>query len=226
MPGNLQKLSLGFPIAVSILFHIFILTAVNPYTARPFRSIGIKVRLEVQAHGSDGRVLGAITPKSIKVAPLASQSKESPPSRTARRAVILSTVDFGLQPELSQPDLLDDGHHELLGLFSLHIPKSPDKYFSANEVDIRAEPIGDLIPFGLAPEALGSTRSYLKIRLLIDETGKVTQLDVLDSFPKGFLESTAPDYLREVIFLPARINGQTVKSQKIIELSYSPVSDS
>ena len=107
----------------------------------------------------------------------------------------------------------------------LSLPKVPDKYFSAGEVDIRAEPMIDLIPPGVERSETTAGPGRLKLRLLIDELGKVTSIEVLASYPPGFLEDSALPYIREILFAPARLNSMAVKSEKIIEIAYSPDAD-
>jgi outer membrane biosynthesis protein TonB len=80
----------------------------------------------------------------------------------------------------------------------------------------------DLIPPGIDQSGATAGPGRLKLRLLIDELGKVTSIEVLASWPPGFLEDSALPYIREILFAPARLNSMAVKSEKIIEIAYSP----
>ena len=162
-------------------------------------------------------------PQVDKAARPYSQKRESVSSRPARRAVLIPNTDFGAHLDLNSVTNSALAKNAQ-GLFSLHIPATQERYFSATEVDIRAEPFADLIALEerakLDSSALTSGR--VRMRLLIDETGRVTDVEVLDASPPEILNVVVPAYILSVGFSPARINNIAVKSQKIIEFVIDP----
>ena len=98
---------------------------------------------------------------------------------------------------------------------------APDKWYSASEVDVRAEPLTDIrlhYPEGLRESVTGKVR----VRLFIDEGGVVRKLQIAASEPPGLFDEVAKRGWENVRFSPARKNGAAVKSQKLIELTYGP----
>ena len=205
---------------VSLLLHLSLISAVKPHVAKPFRSVGLAGRLAVEVSGGSGQTLTTPTPQNRKAAAAVSQQKESLSAQNARRAVLIPLFDFSARPDPGDPSQTRDGHWDW-GLASLNLPQVPDRYFSAGEVDIRAEPVVDLIP----PEAnqpKGRQSGRLKLRLLIDEFGTVTSIEIMESVPFGFTEDSVPAFIKGVLFNPARLNSLAVKSEKIIVIDYAP----
>ena len=212
----------GF-IGISFLIHLLLIGAARPHPPHPFRSIGLSAQLAVVAGQGPGAVLvGRIS--QVDKAPIPrAQSLESVPPRRPRRAVLIPDTNFGAHLNLNSEPSPEEGQAEL-GLVSLNIPAVQEKYFSSAEVDIRAEPFGDLVSSEARSrlDAPGAPSARLKMRLLIDETGKITSLEILEAFPPEVLELIAPDYVLSVGFAPARINDLAVKSQKIVEFIVAP----
>lgn len=102
----------------------------------------------------------------------------------------------------------------------LELP-APDKWYLASEVDVRAEPITEIrlrYPPGLTERITGTVR----VRVFIDEGGVVRKLQIAASNPPGLFDEEAKQGWQDVRFSPARRKGVAVKSQKLIELTYSP----
>jgi protein TonB len=98
---------------------------------------------------------------------------------------------------------------------------APDKWYTASEVDTRAEPITDIhlrYPANLTERVVGKVR----VRVFIDEGGVVRKLLIAGSDPPGLFDEAAKQVWQDVRFSPARKNGAPVKSQKLIELNYVP----
>lgn len=214
------RTSVLFYIGLSLSLHLGLIIAVKPHVAQPFRSVGLAAKLAIAEPGGSGQMLVTLTPQNRKALASASQSKESLPMRKARRAVLIPQLEFGRQADWGSPSLRPEGESEW-ALASLNIPQVPDRFFSAAEVDIRAEPLGNLIPPGIDQSEAGMTPGRLRLRLLIDEFGVVAGVEVVESFPPGFLEKAMVRHVRNMLFNPARLNGIAVKSEKIIEITTS-----
>ena len=62
----------------------------------------------------------------------------------------------------------------------------------------------------------------LLVAVIVDEGGVVRKLQIAESEPPGLFDEAAKLGWQDVRFLPARLNGVAVKSQKLIELNYTP----
>ena len=216
-------LRLAFFIGLSILIHLCLIGAARPHPPHPFRSIGLSARLAVEPDRGPGTVLVGRIAQVDKAPRPSAQTQESVPQRRPRRAVLIPNTDFGAQLDLNSAPSPAEGKAET-GLFSLGIPAVQEKYFSASEVDIRAEPFSDLVSAQARTmlDSPAAAPGRLKMRLLIDETGKVTSVEILEAFPPEILQLVAPEYILNIGFAPARINDLAVKSQKIVEFIVDP----
>ena len=101
----------------------------------------------------------------------------------------------------------------------------PTHYFSASEVDSRAEPI-EVLPL-VYPEGPYMRRvpGKVKLRVFINELGAIDAVDVLEADPPQTFEQAALDALLNTRFKPARLLGQPVKSVKTLEIRFDPFQD-
>ena len=98
----------------------------------------------------------------------------------------------------------------------------PDKWYTAAEVDVRAEPIGDVsVDY---PEELEGSGIPGRVRLLlfIDERGVVQRMRITESEPARVFDKAALRAWTGVTFSPAKKSGVAVKSQKLLELDFRP----
>ena len=96
-----------------------------------------------------------------------------------------------------------------------------DKWYSAAEVDTRAEPLD---PVRLSyPQVAGSrTSGRVQLALFIDEEGLVRKAQVLEARPQRIFDDAAIRAWTEVRFTPALKYGQPVKSEKLLEIEFMP----
>ena len=97
----------------------------------------------------------------------------------------------------------------------------PDKWHTAQEVDVRAEP---LTPVNLVyPEHFASrTRGRVRIALFIDEQGWVRKAQVLASEPERLFDAVAIEAWQDVRFSPAQKGDVPVKSEKLLQIDFTP----
>jgi len=99
---------------------------------------------------------------------------------------------------------------------------APDKWYSAAEVEVRAEPLNGVrlrYPDNLAGQPIAGK---VRVRLFIDEGGIVRRIQIAASEPAGVFDEAARLGWQDVRFSPARKGGVAVKSQKLIELTFQP----
>jgi periplasmic protein TonB len=97
-----------------------------------------------------------------------------------------------------------------------------DKWFTAEEVDVRAEPLGQIdLEY---PDELEGTRLRGRVYLLlhIDERGVVRNMRVTQADPPKLFDAAAMRAWKDVRFSPAQKAGAAVKSQKLLELAFTP----
>lgn len=97
-----------------------------------------------------------------------------------------------------------------------------EKYFTARELDVRAEPINevDLVYPVKAYEMRMPGR--VVVRILINEHGAVDGASVVEAAPPGVFEEAALAATQALLFRPAQKHGRGVKSQKTIEVTFDP----
>ncbi|MBI3044843.1 MAG: energy transducer TonB [Betaproteobacteria bacterium] len=97
-----------------------------------------------------------------------------------------------------------------------------DEYYTARELDVRAEPLNDvdLVYPRLAYQS--RVRGKVTLRILINERGGLDGVSVLAAEPRGLFEEAALTATRALQFSPALKHGRRVKSQKTIEVAFDP----
>jgi protein TonB len=98
----------------------------------------------------------------------------------------------------------------------------PDKWYTAKELEVRAEPLSDIqLDY---PQELEDTGipGRVQIVLFIDERGIVRRTAIVESEPAKLFDKAAVRAWVDVKFSPARKGGVAVKSQKLLELSFQP----
>jgi TonB family protein len=104
---------------------------------------------------------------------------------------------------------------------------SPVRYFRNNEVDVPATPISRA-PLILPEHAYFSRlHGSVKARIFISEEGAVESVHILEVKPvSGIFEEAAMEALRQVVYAPALIAQQPVKTEKVIQVIFNPYEES
>lgn len=98
----------------------------------------------------------------------------------------------------------------------------PDKWFTAPELDVRAEPLtaAELV---YPPELLRSAPvGRVRILLFIDERGIVRKSQIAAGASEALFVEAATNAWKNVRFSPAEKNGVAVKSQKLLQMEFLP----
>jgi TonB family protein len=97
-----------------------------------------------------------------------------------------------------------------------------EKWYAAEELDVLATPIGE-VHLDYPEELEGSGMAgRVQLRLFIDERGVVRRMQVVEAEPKRFFDRAAMRAWKDVRFSPAQKAGTAVKSQKLLELAFTP----
>jgi TonB family protein len=105
------------------------------------------------------------------------------------------------------------------------IPAPLIKYYKSSEVDVRAEPI-HLAPLNY-PKGISSSHisGVVKLRVYINETGKIDDIQVEESSLGKSFEEAARQTILNSSFAPAIKDGINVKSQKLLEVTFEPIEE-
>jgi TonB family protein len=119
-----------------------------------------------------------------------------------------------LQPQRPEPPAQQGGNPDAPRL------PTPDRWYTASELDVRAEP---LTPVEFAyPPKLERLIARVEIALFIDERGEVRKAEVLSAEPEKLFDEAALNGWRNVRFSPAMRHGVAVKSQKLVQVDFQP----
>src|SRR5829696_4246417 len=99
---------------------------------------------------------------------------------------------------------------------------APIQYLKSSEVDERAVPIE--LPALIYPEFayLNRLPGVVRLRVFISGDGQVVRTDVVDAAPDGQFEQAAIEAVEKTRFHPARKDGRSVASQKLVEIDFQP----
>lgn len=100
------------------------------------------------------------------------------------------------------------------------LPPAPD-YLAAGQLDPGPTPLSEIEPE--YPEAAGSLRGAVILRLLISDQGVVDDVSVVRAAPEGVFDAAAVAAFRAATFSPGRVLGVPVKSQLTIEVAFTPL---
>lgn len=105
---------------------------------------------------------------------------------------------------------------------AIDLPLPLDAYFSADDVDTRAQPSNDVLLFYPLNAYKRKISGAVKMTLLINERGGLDKVIVVDATPPGIFEEAALEAVGKLQFTPALRGGRQVKSRKTIEVVFDP----
>lgn len=98
-------------------------------------------------------------------------------------------------------------------------------YWHVNEVDVRAEPVNEVLLRYPWLEYRRRLAGVVRFTLYINAEGRLDKVELIDADPPGHFEEAALDAVTKLQFSPARKNGRSVKSRKTIEVVFDPNDD-
>lgn len=104
----------------------------------------------------------------------------------------------------------------------VELPFPFDVYYSASEVDVRAQPANEVSLVYPWVEYKLRVSGVVQLTLLINEHGGLDKVTVIDATPPGVFEEAALAAVNKLQFTPALKNGQPVKSRKTIDVVFDP----
>lgn len=95
-------------------------------------------------------------------------------------------------------------------------------YYTAKQLDEYPRPLAAIELRYPRRAAEANVGGKVMLLLLIDETGRVDEVSVVEATPAGWFEEAAIEAFREVRFAPGKRAGRAVKSRVLITVGYDP----
>jgi len=206
VPPVTRKLIIG--LAVSAAVHLLIVLGISPRNANYVPPLPLQVELRREAPPERA---GLLTTQQSS-ARFAERDAVTPAAASAQHPVPLpAAATSGTQSAL--PPLANA---------PLQLPLPLDKYYTAREVDVRAEQINEvnLVYPQLAYQM--RVKGKVVLRIFINEQGDIDDVVILQASPTGTFEETALTATLALRFKPAIKDGRNVKSLKTIEVTFDP----
>lgn len=92
------------------------------------------------------------------------------------------------------------------------------KYYSARELDVYPAPLAPLL--GNLQPAAARTNGYALLAIMLDATGTVTQVRLLEAEPADLFGDDGVKSIASTRFTPALKNGRAVKARIIVRIDY------
>jgi len=145
-------------------------------------------------------------PKPVPPAP---EERASPPAPAAPDAAPLvpSAPNPAPQPSSALP--------------AVNVPLLVDPtYYTAKQLDVQPRALAAINPV-YPPDAVArGTAGWVVLKLKLDESGNVQDVEVSDASPPGVFDQSALDAFRNAHFAPAQKDGRMVKSLMQIKVRY------
>lgn len=100
--------------------------------------------------------------------------------------------------------------------------EAPVRYLRSSDVHERATPI-EMAPLVYPEKAyINRIPGTVRMRVYISDAGGVDAAEIVSASPAGHFETAAIEAVRRTRFKPARKDGRTVPSQKVVEVNFDP----
>lgn len=105
---------------------------------------------------------------------------------------------------------------------AVELPFPFQAYFSARDLDVRAEPANDVLLYYPLLAYHRRLSGVVRMTLYINEQGALDRATVDEATPAGVFDESAQEAVNRLLFHPALKNGRPVKSRKTIEVVFDP----
>ena len=96
-------------------------------------------------------------------------------------------------------------------------------HYAARDLDVYPQPLNRIEPVYPQPALAGEIGGSVTLLLLIDESGRVTDVSVVDASPQDVFEESALRSLTATAYSPAQKNGHAVRSRILVKIDYDPI---
>ena len=138
------------------------------------------------------------------------------------------------EPEFPSGDIAEVSHQAFVGIAKVDSQVASDApdtspaielpieelYFRSSDLDQQPYLLTSVALSYLPHALLNEIEGWVRLLLMIDETGQIRHLEVLEGSPPGEFEEAAVAAFRFAPFSPGRRGGEAVKSRMIIKLEF------
>ena len=154
--------------------------------------------------------------RSTLAAPATPQFRRVPPGQAhvpplpelvetpAPAAQVFSAADLSPEPEAAIASLPDPVH------------------YAAKELDVYPQPLIHIEPVYPQAALAGEIGGSVTLLILIDESGRVTDVSVVDASPEDVFEESARRAVAGGAYSPAQKDGRAVRSRILVKFDYDP----
>jgi periplasmic protein TonB len=158
----------------------------------------------------------AVMKRPTLAAPASPQFRRIPPGQPqvptlpepvetpAPAAQAFSAADPGPEPEVAIASLPDPVH------------------YAARDLDVYPQPLNRIEPVYPQTALAGEIGGSVSLLILIDESGRVTDVSVVDASPQDVFEESALRAVAAGAYSPAQKDGRAVRSRILVRFDYDP----
>ena len=138
------------------------------------------------------------------------------PAASAPQPVQAAPVSPPVVPSAPNP-----APQRISALPAVNVPLLVDPtYYTAKQLDVQPRALAAINPV-YPPDAVArGTAGWVVLKLKLDESGNVQDVEVSDASPPGIFDQSALDAFRNAHFAPAQKDGRAVKSLVQIKVRY------
>ena len=95
-------------------------------------------------------------------------------------------------------------------------------HYAARDLDVYPQPLNRIEPAYPREALAGETGGSVTLLLLIDESGRVTDVSVVDASAQDEFNESALQALAAAAYTPAQKNGRAVRSRILVKVDFDP----
>jgi protein TonB len=222
-PRALRPLALALTLSVALHCALLFGVRVRSGHAQPPTMGEINARLIVDREEAKQPIAPAakhVPPSGGDVSPATPSAPNAQP-RSVRRSPSVAARLASQTPTDARRSVTHERAAEVSDVteVTLPLPRDPT-WYSARQLDELPRPLRPIRPKHPDAAGEGKATGRIVLRLLIDESGTVTDVSVLEPAREGHFETSALAAVRETRFRPGSKGGRIVKSSILLELSY------
>ncbi|MBS4097131.1 MAG: energy transducer TonB [Sulfuricella sp.] len=218
IPSHQARLILTVTLSLACHLALLFLVKVLPAPRPPVQVKVLQVELGERIRPA-GQVAGVVldSPRALRQVdrPVLRELQESSPDRDQ------GTLSKPAATELDTPQP-PPPKSTLLPALDMALVEDPT-YYTAKQVDVHpqaAQPIRPEFPDAAAD---AKVEGYVVLKLLIEDSGAVREVAVVEGNPPGVFDEAALQSFRNARFIPAQRNGRLVKSQMLVKVTFELV---
>jgi len=148
------------------------------------------------------------------------------PATTLRRRILPAQPQVPSLPEPIEtpvPDAQALPEGDRIPETEISTASLPDPvHYAARDLDVYPQPLNRIEPVYPQTALAGEIGGWVTLLLLIDESGRVTEVSVVDTSPQDVFEESALRALAATAYSPAQRDGRAVRSRILVKVDYVP----